>query len=195
LIYHYQIDNLLLTTGDLICITKGDYVSTLSQIMRPIEWCMYGAVKHVTIYVGLGGHCVEAGPGGVIAFDLAGKTWQAEPLRQQRRGMGGTLYGVAYPLWDSRYSRNERIQIRTEVARYCLEQAEMNKPYNWNVLDSEREDAFYCSQLAYKAYRPFEIDLNSERGIPNRPLLRSIVFPQEVWSGCAHRRPPHRRVA
>jgi len=195
LIYHYQIDNLLLTTGDLICVTKGNYVSTLSRIMRPIEWCMFGVVKHVIVYVGPGGRCVEAGPHGVLVFDLAGKTWQAERMRQQRRGMGGRLYGVAYPLWDSRYSQRDRTEIRNAVARYCLEQAATHKPYNWNVLDPEREDAFYCSQLAYKAYRPFQIDLNSERGIPDRPLLRSIVFPQEIWSSCAHRRPPTRQLA
>jgi hypothetical protein len=128
----------------------------------------------------------------VIAFDLVGETWQPDQMRQQRRGMGGRLYGVAYPLIDKACSRRKRAYIRRAVAEYCLEQATQHKPYNWHVLDPERETAFYCSQLAYKAYQPFEIDLNTERGIPNWPLLRSIVFPQEIWSGCAHRRPQNR---
>jgi hypothetical protein len=33
-----------------------------------------------------------------------------------------------------------------------------------------------------------QVKLNSERGIADWPLLRSIVFPQEVWSGSMHRR-------
>ena len=195
MIYHYQINNLWLTTGDLICVTKGDYTSALSQIMRPIEWCMPGAVKHVIVYVGPGGRCVEAGPRGVIAFELAGETWQADRMWRQRGGMAGQLYGIAYPLQSGAYSQHQQAHIRSVVAHYCLEQAAMHKPYNWNVLDPERENAFYCSQLAYKAYQPFEIDLNTERGIPDLPMLRSVVFPQEVWSGCAHSRPPHRYPA
>ena len=190
MIHHYQMDNLWLTTGDLICISEGSYPSALSRLLRPIEWCMPGYVKHVVVYVGPGGRCVEAGPRGVIAFDLPGETWQADRMRRQRGGMGGRLYGIAYPLLDTSYTQREKTRIRRAVADYCLEQAALHKPYNWYVLDPERESAFYCSQLAYKAYQPFEIDLNTERGVPDLPLLRPIVFPQEIWSGCMHRMPP-----
>jgi uncharacterized protein YycO len=48
------------------------------------------------------------------------------------------------------------------------------------------EDAFYCSQLAYKAYLKEGIDLNTGKGVPHFPGMESIVFPQEIWSGCEH---------
>jgi uncharacterized protein YycO len=81
-----------------------------------------------------------------------------------------------------------KLSDRPAVAAYCLRQAAARRPYNWRYCDAERADAFYCSQLAYKAYQPFEVNLNSEQGIPDRPLVRGVVFPQEVWSGCVHRR-------
>jgi hypothetical protein len=189
-IYHYQLDDLWLTTGDLICTAAGGHRTALAHLLRPVEWCMLGVVKHVIVYIGPEGRCVEAGPRGVIDFWLTGNTWEVEGLCQQRGGLAGQLYGVAYPLVGTAYSRRERMRIRRAVAGYCLVQAAEHKPYNWRFGNPEREDAFYCSQLAYKAYRPFGVNLNTERGIPPVPLLRSVVFPQEVWSGCAHRRSP-----
>ena len=85
-------------------------------------------------------------------------------------------------------SEEEEAQIRSSVADYCLAQAAANKPYNLNFLDSQTEDAFYCSQLAYKAYLPHGIDLNSGQGVPNVKGTSRIIFPQEIWSGCIHRR-------
>jgi len=190
MIYHYQVDGLWLATGDLICTTAGGYGTALAHLLRPIEWCMPGVVKHVIVYVGPGGRCVEAGPRGVIDFELPGNTWAVDGLRRQRSGLAGQFHGVAYPLRGTAYSWQERARIRAAIANYCLSQAAERKPYNWNVVNPEREDAFYCSQLAYKAYQPFDVNLNTERGIPHLPLLHSVVFPQEVWSGCVHRRPP-----
>jgi hypothetical protein len=187
-IYHYQVEGLWLTTGDLICTTPGGRRNTIAHLLRPVEWCMPGVVKHVIVYVGPGGRCVEAGPRGVIAFELAGNVWEVASLREQRGGLMGQLYGVAYPLLGTTYSQHEGSRIRAAIAGYCLRQAAEHKPYNWIVVNPEREDAFYCSQLAYKAYQPFQVNLNSERGIPDWPLLRSVVFPQEVWSGSVHRR-------
>ena len=51
-------------------------------------------------------------------------------------------------------------------------------------LDSITEDAFYCSQLASKAYLKEGIDLNTGKEIENFPGMESIVFPKEIWSGC-----------
>jgi uncharacterized protein YycO len=74
------------------------------------------------------------------------------------------------------------------VADYCLAQAAANKPYNLNFFDPDTERAFYCSQLAYKAYIAHGIDLNTGQGVPDIPGTSSIVFPQEIWSGCQHQR-------
>ena len=188
MIHQYQVDGLWLTTGDLICTTAGGQRSVVTQLLRPLEWCMPGPVKHVIVYVGPGGRCVEAGPRGVIAFRLTGHAWSAERMRRERGGLAGCFYGVTYPLCGTTYSRHEQRRIRAAIADYCLRQVAARRPYNWRFWDPEREDAFYCSQLAYKAYQPFEINLNSEQGIPDRTLLRSVVYPQEVWSGCVHRK-------
>ncbi len=190
MIYQYRVDGLWLTTGDLICTTTSRQRTVMTHLLRPMEWCMPGRVKHVIVYTGPGGRCVEAGPRGVIEFQLAGHTWAVDGMCRQRGGLTGQLYGVTYPLWGTSYSTHEQLRIRAAVADYCLTQVAARRPYNWRFWDSEREDAFYCSQLAYKAYQPFEVNLNSERGIPDRPPLRSVVYPQEVWSGCVHRRPP-----
>jgi uncharacterized protein YycO len=70
-----------------------------------------------------------------------------------------------------------------------LTQAALQKPYNINYLDSQTEDAFYCSQLAYQAYLRHGIDLNTGLSIPNLKGTESIIYPQEMWAGCFHRRP------
>jgi uncharacterized protein YycO len=75
--------------------------------------------------------------------------------------------------------------MRKAVAAYCL--AQVGKPYNLNFLNSEREDAFYCSQLAYKAYQQIGIDLNTGLAMEQLPGTNAIVYPQEIWDGFPHR--------
>ena len=96
------------------------------------------------------------------------------------------LYGVAYPLQDLSLTMVEEMRIRQGVAAYCL--ANLGKPYNLNFLDAERDDAFYCSQLAYKAYQPFGINMNTGLAMENMPGSDQIVFPQEIWNGFPHRK-------
>jgi len=95
---------------------------------------------------------------------------------------------VAYPLAGRGLSEEEEDRIRKSVAEYCLSQAQADKPYNINFLDSETEEAFYCSQLVYKAYMEHGINLNTGQGVPNLPGTSSIVFPQEIWGACENRR-------
>ena len=64
----------------------------------------------------------------------------------------------------------------------------MGKPYNLNFFDAETEDAFYCSQLAYKAYLRHGINFNSGTAIAGLPLSERIIYPQEVWENCEHTR-------
>ena len=105
----------------------------------------------------------------------------------QRRIMD-TLYGVAYPLAGRDLPEEQENDIRERVAVYCLKQAEEQKPYNINFLASDTEDAFYCSQPAYRAYRNCGINLNTNCGVLNIPGTDAVVFPQEIWSGCVSRR-------
>ena len=188
MVYTYTINGLLVQTGDIICTTDGEEGIIPGQFWRLIGKLVPGAVDHIAIYVGPKGRCVEAGAKGVVTFEVEGNVWIAEEMREQRGQLIDTLYGAAYPLRDKGFSEEEETKIRSSVANYCLMQAAVNKPYNLNFLNSQTEDAFYCSQLAYKAYLPHGIDLNTGQGVPNIKGTSSIIFPQEIWSGCSHQR-------
>ena len=112
--------------------------------------------------------------------------WNSASLLDQRL-LVDQLYGIAYPLDNRGLSSEEENAIRETVATFCL--AQIGKPYNFNFLDSSTEGAFYCSQLAYKAYLKQGIDLNSGRGVPETPGTGSIIFPRAVWESCTHQRP------
>lgn len=184
----HKIEGLSVRTGDIICTSCGGEPIKPGDFWRLLGRLMPGVVDHVAVYVGPGGRCVESGPSGVVAFEMAGDCWDAGKMTKLRGRLVDTFYGVAYPLLDRDLSRETEVGIRLEVARYCLAQAEAKKPYNLNFLDPDREDAFYCSQLAYKAYLPHGINLNTGLGLPNLVRTGGIIFPQEIWSGCRHQR-------
>jgi hypothetical protein len=188
MIYEYKINGLTLQTGDLICTTDGaTNIDIRGQFWRLLGKIIPGDVDHIVIYVGPDGRCVESGAKGkVITFEIKDNTWDYKKMLEER-GIIDTLYGAAYPLQGKNINRTEIIRIREEVAAYCLQQAKLEKPYNMNFLNSDTEDAFYCSQLAYLAYRKQGINLNTGEGITEIPGTESIIFPQEIWSGCAHK--------
>jgi len=161
-------------------VNPGDYWRILGLLIP-------GEVDHVAVYVGPDGRCVEACARGVYTFDLEDGQWAPEKMFKHRGRLKDHLVGVAYPLQAPGGVTEPEVRVRQAVAAYCL--AQVGKPYNINLLNPEREDAFYCSQLAYKAYQPFGINLNTGLGVPDLPGSAGIIFPQEIWSGCAHRRP------
>jgi len=75
--------------------------------------------------------------------------------------------------------------MRQTIAAYCL--AQVGKPYNLNFLNAETEEAFYCSQLAYKAYQQIGINLNTGLAMEQLPGTNAIIYPQEIWNGFSHR--------
>jgi len=189
-VHTYLIDELTVQTGDLICTstTRGRAVFA-GFFYRLYGMVIPGPVDHIVVYVGPGGRCVEAGAKlRVMTFDITGNTWDASKMTKVRGPIRDILYGVAYPLAGRSLSREEEARIRRGVASYCIRQAEAGKPYNVVFADSMTDDAFYCSQLAYKAYLEQGIDLNTGQGVPDIPGMDSIVFPQEIWSGCEHER-------
>jgi hypothetical protein len=184
-VYKYNLNGLQIETGDLICTTDGDSGDVTGQFWRIIGKLIPGEVDHIVIYVGPEGRCLEAGAKGrVIAFDIVGNAWDVNKMRAQRGPFIDVFHGVAYPLEGKGLNPAELAQIRENVAIYCL--APSGKPYNLNFLNSETEGAFYCSQLAYKAYLKQGIDLNTGIGVPDIPGTESIIFPQELWAGCSH---------
>lgn len=187
MIHTYEVNGLPLQTGDLLCTTIGQEGFLAGELWLWLGKFVPGQVDHVVVYVGPAGRCVEAIPRGVITFEIEQNLWLAERMLEQRR-LVDRLVGVAYPLRDKNLSQAEEIKIRESVAGYCLAQVAAHKPYNYNFFNLDTTDAFYCSQLIYQAYLPHGINLNTGLGIPDVPGSQQIIFPQEIWSGCYHRR-------
>lgn len=190
MIHTREIEGLTVQTGDLICTTDGGGADITGQFWRFIGKLIPGDVDHIIIYVGPRGRCVEAGAKGkVITFDMTDGVWDEKRMRSQRGPFADIFYGVAYPLGPVGTGTERETAIREDVASYCLKQAELGRPYNFNFFNSSTENAFYCSQLAYKAYLRSGIDLNMGVKAFSIPGTRSIILPQEIWDGCHHRRP------
>lgn len=188
MIYTYEINGVQLKTGDLICTQAGAEDVAAGHFWWFIGRLLPGEVDHVAVYVGPGGRCVESATRGVVAYTIPGTTWNAAEMFSQRGPVVDTFIGAAYPLNSVDWPQERKDWVRQTVADYCLTQAETHKPYNFNYLESENQGAFYCSQLAYLAYLPHGINLNTGLGMPNFPASRKIIFPQEIWSGLPHKK-------
>ena len=185
MIYTYQIEGLTLQTGDIICTINGKPDILPGEFWRFVGRLVPGDVDHVAIYLGPDGRCIEAGARGVTTFDVPHGHWDAERMAIQRGLLFDSFYGVASPLDGIGSAEEEEHEMRATVAAYCL--AQMGKPYNLNFLNAEIEDAFYCSQLAYKAYQQIGIDLNTGLAMEQIPGTNAIIYPQEIWNGFSHR--------
>ena len=185
MIYTYQIEGLTLQTGDVICTMNGKPDILPGQFWWLVGKLVPGDVDHVAIYIGPDGRCAEAGARGVITFDVPHGHWDTENMARQRGLLFDTLYGVSSPLDGLQLSEEEEYEMRQKVAAYCL--AQVGKPYNINFLNAETEEAFYCSQLAYKAYQQVGIDLNTGLAMEQLPGTNYIIYPQEIWDGFSHR--------
>ena len=183
MVYSYKINGLSVKTGDILCLAfKGDPKNHPVNHWRLLGLIIPGEVDHVAVYIGPQGRCVESAYRGVYEFDLGGDQWIPKKMYRYRGRFKDDFVGVAYPLEGRGLSTTEQARIRKDVAEYCLTQ--VGKPYNINFLDPNREGAFYCSQLAYKAYLRQNIDLNTNYGVPHIIGSDRIVFPNEIWRGC-----------
>jgi hypothetical protein len=188
-IHTYTIDGLTVQTGDLICTNTGKQSMPGGLFWLLFGQLVYGDVDHIAVYVGPGGRCVEAGAKyRVVTFEVADNTWDAAKMTDERGYLPDHFYGVVYPLAGRSLTQKEEDRIRENVARYCLRQAAAKKLYNPIFTDSKTENSFYCSQLAYKAYLKEGINLNTNKGVPDIPGTKSIVFPQEIWMGFEHKK-------
>ncbi len=191
MIYSTVINSLPLQTGDIICTMNGKPDILPGEFWRLVGRLVPGDVDHVVIYLGPGGRCVESAALGVAAFDVHGGVWDSDHSMPERGNLVDTFYGVAYPLEGRGLSHEMEDQIREDIAAFCLSQ--IGKPYNLNFLNSNTEDAFYCSQLAYRAYLRCGINLNTGLAMEALPGTNWIIYPQEIWSGCIHRMAPARQ--
>lgn len=184
----FSLYDLPLQTGDLVCTVNGTDSNLPGQFWRLIAQMVPGEVDHIIVYTGPGGRFVEAGPRGVNSFEISGKVWDANHMTDLRGPFLDTFLGVAYPLTGRGLSAEQEAEIRLAVGRYCLRKASISLPYNINFSNSKTEKAFYCSQLPYRAYLPHGIDLNTGLGVPNLSGSESIIFPQEIWESCVHKK-------
>jgi cell wall-associated NlpC family hydrolase len=185
MVYTYQIEGIALQTGDIICTMNGKPDILPGEFWRLVGRLVPGDVDHVAIYIGPQGRCIESGAHGVIKFTVFNGEWNTERMARRRGHLFDTFYGIASPLDGLGLSEEEEAQMRTQVAKYCVTQ--VGKPYNLNFLNSETEEAFYCSQLAYKAYQQVGINLNTGLAMEQIPGTNNIVYPQELWEGFSHR--------
>lgn len=186
MVYTASLHGISIQTGDLLCTTDGNTEILPGEFWRFIGRLLPGDVDHIVIYLGPGGRCIEAGGLGVITFEFEDSWWDGTHLLPKRGLLVDTLYGAAYPLKSLELPPAEEQWIRSAIAAYCL--AQIGKPYNLNFLNPDTEEAFYCSQLAYKAYLPYQINLNSGLAMPGLRGTEAIVYPQEIWDACAHQR-------
>jgi hypothetical protein len=184
-IYTYQIEGIALQTGDIICTMNGKPDILPGQFWRLVGRLVPGDVDHVAIYLGPEGRCIESGARGVVTFDVPNRRWNTERMALQRGLLFDTFYGVASPVDGLQAAEDDEFEIRSRVAEYCLTQ--VGKPYNLNFLNPETEEAFYCSQLAYKAYQQVGMELNTGLAIEQLPGTNAIIYPQEIWNGFPHR--------
>jgi hypothetical protein len=185
MIYTYEIEGILVQTGDIICTMNGKPNILPGEFWLFVGRLVPGDVDHVAIYLGPDGRCVEAGARGVALFDIPHGHWDTERMALQRGLLFDTFYGVVSPLDALGLSEGDEYEMRIKVAAYCL--AQVGKPYNLNFLNSEHEESFYCSQLAYKAYQQVGIDLNTALAMEQIPGTNAIIYPQEIWNGFSHR--------
>ena len=185
MIHTYQINGLALQTGDIICTMNGKPDILPGEFWRLVGRLVPGDVDHVAIYLGPDGRCAEAGARGVITFNVPHGNWDTERMARQRGLLFDTFYGIVSPLDTLGVPEEEEITLRKAVVNYIL--AQVGKPYNLNFLNPETEDAFYCSQLAYKAYQSIGIDLNTGLAMEQLPGTNQIIYPQEIWDGFSHR--------
>jgi hypothetical protein len=186
MVYAYTINGVPVQTGDIICTMDGKPDILPGEFWRLIGRMLPGDVDHCVIYIGPEGRCIESSGRGVIAFEISEGHWRCDDLILERGTLVDTFYGVVYPLKERGLSGAEEMRIREDIADYCL--AQVGKPYNINFLDAETENAFYCSQLAYKAYQRHGIDLNTGLAMENVPGSDRVVYPQEIWNGFPHQR-------
>ena len=193
MIYTYQIEEIAVQTGDIICTMNGKPDILPGEFWRFIGRLVPGDVDHVAIYLGPDGRCVEAGARGVITFNVPYGRWNTERMALQRGLLFDTFYGVVSPIDGLQVTEEEEAELREAIAAYCL--AQLGKPYNLNFLNTESEEAFYCSQLVYKAYEQIGINLNTGLAMEQLPGTNAIIYPQEIWNGFSHRAARHNQLS
>lgn len=181
----HTIDGLTIKTGDILCMKDGGRRGVFERLWLVLGALVPGEIDHCALYVGPNGRFVEADIHGVTVLTMPGNHWDAQALEHKRLFVD-SLVGVAYPLQDRGLAPDQETRIRESVAKYCLEQADAHKPFNFNFFNSTNPNRTYCSQLIADAYRSQGIELDSKQAVPRLSIFRRAVFPEALWVGSPH---------
>jgi len=184
MIFEESLEGKTVRTGDIIATADGGEGSFSGAVFKLIGVMIPGRPDHIALYLGPDGICIEAGPKDVSLFRFLGGKWEAHRMERQR-GIVDKLHGVGSLIPNAAPASFDEGAARETVRTFLLEQA--GKPYNWDFLNPDQEEAFYCSQLAYAAYKRIGVNLNTPPPRNLHPLLpRPIVTPEEVWNSVPH---------
>jgi hypothetical protein len=182
-IYTHSFNGVTAKTGDILFTHDGDEGSLFGRCWQIIGRVFPGEFSHAALYIGPGVRFVESAARGVEVVEFASDSWDAVNHGKERL-LVDQLIGIGDPIAGRGISATRENEIRENVIAYCLRQARDEKAYNFNVFNPETDGAFYCSQLAYKAYKTEGIDLHPQaEKRPNSPLA-AIVFPENLWNAC-----------
>ena len=183
-VFEETLEGLTVRTGDIIGTVDGN-ASLYGLLFKIIGEIVPGRPDHIAIYLGPDGICVEAAPRGVNLFRFFGGRWDTKRMQGQR-DVVDSLYGVGSLLQGRFPNPKQEEDARETVRSFVLDQ--IGKRYNMNFLDVDSEEDFYCSQLAYAAYKRVGLDMNvAAAGSLHPKFLNRIVTPEEVWNACCPR--------
>jgi len=179
MIYHEALEGHSLRTGDLIATVDGGG-TFYGALFGLIGMLIPGKPDHIVLYLGPDGLCVEAGPRGVNLFRFFNERWDSDRMQGQR-GIVDAIYGFGNLARARIPDPAHEFAARQVIRNYVLEQ--VGKPFNWDFNDPDNEEAFYCSQLAYAAFKRAWIQVNVAIGAKVHPsLLHRLVTPEAVWN-------------
>ncbi len=180
MVYQETITGRLVTTGDIL-FTNGGPNSIYSMGCTAIGERPSEEADHCLIYVGPAGLCVEAGFHGVISFE-AGRTWNTDRMFLSR-GLVDTFHTASSILAGRGLSAEQEREVRIFVRGYAL--GCVKKPYNVRLIDLSNENALYCSQLVYLAYRAAGIELHVVSSVQSGGRSVHMVLPSDILANSA----------
>lgn len=183
MVYSHTFSGVTAKTGDILFTHDGDPGSLFGEFWRLIGRVLPSEYSHVALYLGPGVRFVESAARGVAVVEFAGDTWDARHYGKERL-LIDELIGIGDPLSGRGILPARETEIRENVVAYCLDKARTEKPYNLNFFDPEKDAAFYCSQLVYKAYKAQGINLHVHVGEDADSPLAPIVLPEDLWTAC-----------
>jgi hypothetical protein len=175
MVFQETINGRLLTTGDIL-FTRDGPNSIYSMGCTAFGERVAGETDHCLLYLGPAGLCVEAGIHGVIVFK-AGGSWNSEQMFLTR-GLVDTFHAATSVLAGRGLTAAQENEVRIFVRGYVL--GSVKKPYNFDLIDPDKEKALYNSQLVYLAYGKAGIDLHGFSTVLSGRRSARVILPKDI---------------